>query len=314
MTSKCQTADFGTILYSCNRCGYIVDENASERVPQSSGLTDTFSKSNNPPSLSDLSPLETERVELTRILAVLVSQTARLRASTEILKDKKRQVEARLWTYKSAVHPIRRMPNELLAVIFGLCAEEDTRMQRKGPSGLVHGSLSMLNVKGCPWTLSQVCRRWRGLVFSLSNLWTVISVNWHGDFGMESIQSTSVEKCLSLVLERSGDRPLTVSWDEDFCNSQEVMFLLGSICSRWKDVTIVAGIEGLQRLALHNPSFSALSSLRLHFSADNWLEEASYFPSFRMHLAYAMLSSLGTVISWPASAHNSLGIESSTLP
>ncbi|KAK1224978.1 hypothetical protein PQX77_012127 [Marasmius sp. AFHP31] len=153
------TADFGTLPYSCDRCGYIVDVNASEQVPRPSCLIDTLSKSNNPPPSSHLSPLEMERAELTPILAVLDSQTAELRASMEIFEAKKRQVEARLWAYKSAVHPIRRMPDELLAAIFTLCTDEDTRIQRKGPSGLIYDSLSMLDFKGCPWTLSQFLAR-----------------------------------------------------------------------------------------------------------------------------------------------------------
>ncbi|KAF9029349.1 hypothetical protein BDZ89DRAFT_950608, partial [Hymenopellis radicata] len=62
---------------------------------------------------------------------------------------------------KALLHPMRSIPNELLAKIFSHCivkfhTDED---------------LDALDPRAAPWLLSGVCRHWRNLAINLPQLW-----------------------------------------------------------------------------------------------------------------------------------------------
>ncbi|KAL0067962.1 hypothetical protein AAF712_004865 [Marasmius tenuissimus] len=258
-------------LYTCNRCGHVVGTHSDDALVEPSGFVDSLSLSNNPPTLIEQSALQREYDDLRRISAALDNEIARLRASLEAFEKKKNDTDARLSAYRSALSPYRRLPIEILRIIFELCVEEDANINaRLEYTSQFPDSSSTLDIDKCPWALSQVCRGWRNLVVSLPALWTAIDMNWTEGEG--KLPDALVERRLSLMLQRSRDQPLLVSWFEHSCTEKAVSLLCSSTF-RWSQATIRADIEGLSWLAPYSGLFPALSTLRVNFESDGWFTE-----------------------------------------
>ncbi|KAL0067964.1 hypothetical protein AAF712_004867 [Marasmius tenuissimus] len=259
--------------YACHLCGHVVDEQTTEKIPSSSSSIETFSKSNDSPSLSELGLPEKEGKHLAKLQASLDSEIARLRTSLELIEEKRRQVGTRMWICKSARHPIRRLPNEILTRIFNFCVEGDVNfVEGSGKTDWQNDGPSTLDLDHSLWALSQVCQRWRNLALSLPKLWTAININCV--VRKEKPEIDLMRWRLALTLERSRDQPLYISWFEDYSLDPAVLRLLGSCSARWKCATIRASTVGFDLLAFTTTSFTALSRLRLYFEEDpDWLDE-----------------------------------------
>ncbi|KAF9023962.1 hypothetical protein BDZ89DRAFT_892265, partial [Hymenopellis radicata] len=79
----------------------------------------------------------------------------------ENLLSARQQAQSRLEDTKSLLHPMRSIPNEILAEIFGHCVLK--AYSAEDPDAL--------NPKGAPWLLTRVCHRWRELTINLPELW-----------------------------------------------------------------------------------------------------------------------------------------------
>ncbi|PBK85882.1 hypothetical protein ARMGADRAFT_902575, partial [Armillaria gallica] len=69
------------------------------------------------------------------------------------------QAAANLRNAKSLLHPIRRLPDELLRRLFTTCTPS--------PEDCVDA----LDEDAEPWTLSQTCQRWRRIALDTSRPW-----------------------------------------------------------------------------------------------------------------------------------------------
>ncbi|KZW01904.1 hypothetical protein EXIGLDRAFT_829806 [Exidia glandulosa HHB12029] len=82
-------------------------------------------------------------------------------------KQLKTEVDARIMTSQGLLHPVRRVPVELLARIFKDCMSA-YEMTYDTDRNSFKGSLALL---GLPFALSSVCRRWKEIVFVTPSLW-----------------------------------------------------------------------------------------------------------------------------------------------
>ncbi|KAJ8088709.1 hypothetical protein PM082_013952 [Marasmius tenuissimus] len=250
--------------HRCVQCGHEVELQRSDHT-QTSQLLDRFSKDNEHPSPSQLEALRNEYEETFLVDGALDNTIQHLQASLEDAKRQSGILKTRLTAYKSAMNPIRRLPNEIVGYIFRLSVDADvdptTLMSRLDRNQLFP---STLDTKRLPWTLGQVCRRWRHLALSLPNLWTTIDINWDGNLMGERARPF-LERRLSLLLQRSSDRPLSISWYQGSCPDRVPLSMLCSVSFRWKAATIRTGTKGLRQLSVYSGLFSNLVRLHLHF-------------------------------------------------
>lgn len=92
----------------------------------------------------------------------------------ETLQNEKHDLELKIAQARSYLAPIRRLPTELLGVVFTRAAHTDPI---------------------APWTISAVCRLWREQILSMSNLWSTIRLKTSIAMAPDTIR---------LWLERSG--------------------------------------------------------------------------------------------------------------
>ncbi|KAK1231308.1 hypothetical protein PQX77_005588 [Marasmius sp. AFHP31] len=253
-------------LCSCTDCDVSVVENTDE-PSHSPELLVLLSETNEPPSSFEADALRGEYKDHSRVTTLLDQEIVRLQASITALDRKRKRLGARLPSYKLALNPIRRLPNEILAYIFNLCLDE----MEPDTEAPVFTSLGPPNPQ---WVLSQVCRKWRSLALSLPQLWTSIGANWkEPDIDEEKKESEVpvVERLLSLCLQRARDRPLRVSWGQSYSENKLLSMLLFR-SHQWKDARLACDMDGLKLISSHTGMFPELSSLCLHFDEVNWYE------------------------------------------
>ncbi|KAJ7314386.1 hypothetical protein DFH08DRAFT_652339, partial [Mycena albidolilacea] len=88
--------------------------------------------------------------------AYLDAKTASLKAELEKLLEERDSLDAEVRKHEGALSPLRRMPVEIISLIFKFAAPFRSYV---------------MNVKEGPWTLSAVCSRWRNIALSQPSLW-----------------------------------------------------------------------------------------------------------------------------------------------
>ncbi|KAJ7589840.1 hypothetical protein C8J56DRAFT_859408 [Mycena floridula] len=86
----------------------------------------------------------------------------------ELFLEEQADLQQLVKAYKSILHPIRRLPDEILAHIFLNFVDDDLENMKAGES------MSSLHPTSMQWALSLVCVPWRSVVVSLPKLWSTI--------------------------------------------------------------------------------------------------------------------------------------------
>ncbi|KAK7051298.1 hypothetical protein VNI00_004798 [Paramarasmius palmivorus] len=146
-------------------------------------------------------------------------------------------------TYKRILHPIRQLSDQILREIFLACLEQHDILTPIRKHDLPSDSLDPTKA---PWTLGQVCRRWRRVALSSPSLWTFIRVR----ISEPLLSSTSIQKTsrmanqLASRLRRSGNLPLTLDIAIPSSGifspnpNHPLLFALYSHSSRWAAVRL----------------------------------------------------------------------------
>ncbi|KAK0471878.1 hypothetical protein IW261DRAFT_1313641, partial [Armillaria novae-zelandiae] len=122
-------------------------------------------KTNNPPR-------DHEEVDFTNavsdgpdILSDLDSRIVRARTVLEKLIRERECIEDHLQATKTLLHPIRRLPDDVLREIFTTCVKTETFLYRRR----IGNSLDIL--KRSQWVLSHVYHPWREVALNTAMLW-----------------------------------------------------------------------------------------------------------------------------------------------
>ncbi|KAJ7763656.1 hypothetical protein DFH07DRAFT_812680 [Mycena maculata] len=139
-----------------------------------------------------------------------------LQSSLDKLTAECNSLDVHIQKHEHALSPLRRMPTEILSLIFTFTMPPHHPCAESGP-----------------WLVSAVCARWRTITLSQPLLWTVID---------NSERRTSSFK-LKIQLDRSRDLPLNVTFiceDVEICTKHEVEMLdiLAQHSVRWETVTL----------------------------------------------------------------------------
>ncbi|KAJ7587150.1 hypothetical protein C8J56DRAFT_828037, partial [Mycena floridula] len=169
-------------------------------------------------------------------------EVSRLRAIIEKVERHQNKVQNELSIHKSFIAPIRRLPPELLALVFSFfCSIDfwDKPLDKK--KSRASGSIFRE-----PFILATVCSHWRSIVVSTPSIWSTIVLAGSNDidFSREDYQTnyseeidksqTFPEDVLEVALDRSARYPLKL-WIECFDDSYFPSIFktkLRQVCSR----------------------------------------------------------------------------------
>ncbi|ESK85999.1 hypothetical protein Moror_9438 [Moniliophthora roreri MCA 2997] len=265
-------------LYSCIGCGLRIGEQlSSTNEPPSCMILDALSKSNDPPPPLEYDHLKQRYRETQSRVTSLSSQISRLGNSIKVLLAEQKKLKERLVAWKGLLHPIRRLPDDVLAYIFQTCVELDFDYLLGIDSDDSDRYPGMLDTGRSPWVLGQVCRRWRSLTLSLPQLWTYFDIGWKYT-DEDTMYGTCFEPLLALQLQRCRDLPLTVSYygeglDGQYASKQRLLMVLCSRSFQWANATIRGDTAGLNHLLPYRGLFPYLRQLHLYLEEDRWNDE-----------------------------------------
>ncbi|KAJ7189150.1 hypothetical protein C8R46DRAFT_1244697 [Mycena filopes] len=238
------------------------------------------------------------------VAEVEVTGRGPVRAALETLSAEKSSLESYREECLSVFSPVRRLPTELLAQIFDLCAPSTASLVTSADDPA--DELERVARKYL-LDLSQVCSRWHEVAMNTPRLWSTVAL----DTCRWDACSASTETLLSLVglgLNRSGEHPLTLSLAvaDDPVQSQ-ILELVAKHSLRWIHLDLWGIPEAFRFLAAAKGNMPLLRGLWLTSSADEdvpyaadifeiapRLREVSLFgwPSILPRLPWALLTKL----------------------
>lgn len=157
---------------------------------------------------------------------------------------------------RSLVHPIRRLPHEILSEIF-MASIEATVAEKSDGGGTVPTMAdikSSLDVLADPrWSIIRVSRRWRAVALGFPRLWSIISLKLQTICDFDRLKQAQ----LQFLLQYSGRTPLVVTlaistpltgvhrkhWLRD---GRLLVTLLTAESARWKLLTLLSDPSELE--------------------------------------------------------------------
>ncbi len=188
---------------------------------------------------------------------ILVDLDSRISEAQDILNHlirERTQAASNLRDAKTLLHPIRRLPDDVLKHLFITCT--------RSPEACVYDSIygDCLDENASPWTLSQTCRRWRNIVLETSRLWSRIDLNF--DLEHTSVSRTAVAIRVGLYINRARGHDLALVLklsDREDVPSHPVFSALLSCASQWKFLVVSGPVASLKVL---DPCEGFLDALR----------------------------------------------------
>ncbi|KAJ7269736.1 hypothetical protein C8J57DRAFT_1322967, partial [Mycena rebaudengoi] len=156
------------------------------------------------------------------------------------------ELDKHLRKYEGAVCLLRRMPTELLSLIFIYCTPHD-RMTL--------------------WRLSQVCGRWREILITQPCFWVDITIDLRHTYPSNSIDADS-EFRLRTRLQRSQQLPLNEQDEHQRERTFKLMQILLEYCTRWEAFTIEGSEDLLLYLSRIRGRLPLLKELKIELSYD----------------------------------------------
>ncbi|KAJ7609031.1 hypothetical protein FB45DRAFT_703426, partial [Roridomyces roridus] len=122
-------------------------------------------RTNEPPESSEMAYIQAVLSKTGAQLADLDGKIMHLKAQLRQLEDERAVLAEYHAENAAVVSPVRRTPPEVLAEIFSWTLPSSDELE--GCSSV------RMKMEKSPWTLGQVCRRWRAIALSTPSLWSL---------------------------------------------------------------------------------------------------------------------------------------------
>ncbi|KAJ6454220.1 hypothetical protein C8R45DRAFT_1222965 [Mycena sanguinolenta] len=202
---------------------------------------------------------------------------------------------------RSAFSPIRRLPVEILAVIFEMCELRERHeysevwSQRPEVRQLAEEEVDRVSLRHLR-QLAQVSSFWNCIITETAKLWSTIIV----DTSVWSECAVSVDTLLAMLessLNRGADHALTIQVGVVESHYQPVCELISKHASRWQDVYFWSDIDASEYLAAAKGNLGRLKKLHI---ASGW-EDVDVFKTAPLLTDLSFYGHLYRVpdIPWP---------------
>ncbi|KAJ6537867.1 hypothetical protein B0H19DRAFT_374793 [Mycena capillaripes] len=240
---------------ACDTPGWSFSSSFIPVTAQTQHLLDLLRSNSSVPSKSSPLPTDITSVVLVADVTRCDTEIERLQAALDRITSERSVLQRYIERYRSLVSPIRRLPPELLAEIFGLCSPDRitfhelttlaTTIFPEGSDALDRISRSHL------LRLAGVCSSWYQVVMGTPGLWATIEVAGSYD---------DITAFLSRSLEHSADCPLDLHLVPRHAAGLE---LLGQHSGRWREAEIYLTRHSLRLLSTLKDSFPLLERLAI---------------------------------------------------
>ncbi|KAJ7189067.1 hypothetical protein C8R46DRAFT_935286, partial [Mycena filopes] len=260
-------------MATCDIC-HNLTFGGSSLLPESSQLNelrDILRSNRMPPEISSFRRVaEDAPVELARYDA----EIKRLEELTARLLSERATLAWYSDGCRSVVSPVRRLPTELLAEIFDMCAPEDQEAMAEATPTQEIERLS----KKYLLQLAQVCSHWHSVAMGTPKLWSFIVFDTALWIQLPHSSPTLLNFVAS-SLQRGGECPLRLRIAVDHGNRDEhsVLQLISEHSHRWRRVALWIDPPSFSHLARAKGNLGHLRFLRLASdTTGNDIHPASY--------------------------------------
>ncbi|KAK0214137.1 hypothetical protein IW262DRAFT_300178 [Armillaria fumosa] len=213
---------------------------------------------------SNEGPLDSERKEFMRALeanqdmaGILQSKIVATQRLLDFFKDQKSIAESNKADATEILRQTRILNSDCLANIFQQCLDDQSGDCDKDvhPFGPPDRADCLNPVQRAPWSLSQVCHRWREVVLDSPRLWSCVDIDFGANYKAYEFYSRRLFR-LWLFLERSRGYRLRIRlrsrWD---ISANPIFVALLPTSSRWTEAFF----------SLPSKSYRSLSACRAFF-------------------------------------------------
>ncbi|KAJ3967632.1 hypothetical protein EV361DRAFT_929709, partial [Lentinula raphanica] len=193
-------------------------------------------------------------------LSHLDTRIASVRALLLKLEATKDNLTSAITPYKRPLHPMRRLPSEILEHIFFYGVGHD-----KLALSYSRSSPHSLDLRYPPWIYGRVCRRWKNVVYEMPSLWTRVKLQFDQLPKFLVKQLPLAQNLLSIYLRRSKGLSLSVYIRiPDWFSMDSAAGFFALVLSqswRWSSLFLGSG-QGLSDImAISEDSFPSLEEI-----------------------------------------------------
>lgn len=197
---------------------------------------------------------DAETIRVRQALQEAEEQEALIEQEIQSLQKKREGILALKQKYMAVLAPIRRLPNEILSLIFEECASGHP---------LLDWNWSVDRTRRPPLLFMQICKHWCDVVVSTPKMWSNIDVVIGDYVVIGGLDEGSQCSALCLWLQRSGRCPLDInlSIHEDGRFKAEIEFclrVLNEHSNRWRTLNLYIPSQFLKYL---QPARGCMQSL-----------------------------------------------------
>ncbi|KIK56893.1 hypothetical protein GYMLUDRAFT_46783 [Collybiopsis luxurians FD-317 M1] len=253
---------------ACPQCGFLgtrkLLNTSHERLP--SAIEALLQNNESPPDAESSLGIQNLLQEAEHASADLESQIQLMQASITRLSTQRELIMTNIQAYRTVLHPIRRLPREVILEIFEWCVGvnsiEPDSVVTDDPDLKLPGLrvVSSLSSGKAPWVLGQISRSWRAIALSSPKLWSSVSIflrTHHQTAALQRRVELAQVSLLALYLTRSQDYPLSL-YVNSLHASHPLLSMLYAQSHRWRNAVLYLPIEALRDL-----SFSVKGALPL---------------------------------------------------
>ncbi len=219
---------------------------------------------------SNNQPLQTERLQLEgfidenlEFVASLRERVSKARAVLNELLKEQRGVNDMIESCKTIIRPIRKVPEDIVREIF--LTLWDTEKEGK----------DSLNKRFAPLVVSQVCRDWRNIALSMSQLWSTITLDFD-----QHLNELRCQYLLQTYLVRSANHDIILSLrsTRDISKSPIIPALLLS-APRWTSISMIIPYTSRHAFSAARGFLHRLNSLSVELTGEDHYFQSTQ-PSF----------------------------------
>ncbi len=232
-------------------------------------------ESNNPPLHTERLLLEGFIDENLEFVASLQERVSKARAILNELLKEQRGVKDMIESCKTIIRPIRKVPEDIVREIF--LTLWDTEKEGK----------DSLNKRFTPLVVSQVCRDWRNIALSMSQLWSTITLDFD-----QHLNELRCQYLLQTYLVRSANHDIILSLrsTRDISKSSIIPALLLS-APQWTNISMIIPSKSRHAFSAARGCLHRLNRLSVELTNEDYHVESTE-PSFDAFQYAPLLRSL----------------------
>ncbi|KAK0504482.1 hypothetical protein EDD18DRAFT_1276414 [Armillaria luteobubalina] len=214
-------------------------------------------ENNEPPSDAQENLLRAELARRLESLLYIDEKIVQLQTELEAHLHARDATACEVDIIKIGLHPIRRIPDDILTVIFEHCVRNPTRLLDSWHTydydSLVTGD--------APWILSRVCRQWRAVALNTARLWSCVNLAL-GD-------STELENggyLLKLQLERLKEHDISLSISNPADDHPLLPLIIPKFIPQCTTLMLNVSYTFFHTLTAYSESFARVTHLALQLN------------------------------------------------